>query len=482
MGDRSGTSMAPTPPTHGEGDAALGYAMASPQADATQDALSTSFPSGEAAGGASSQPTADPPVSTTARSLAVWAARLALAGQSADTDHGTDEHSIETAAAQAQSDSLDMSLIVPLEQAPDDWATRRFPAARAADVEPKPGDHAPKSQEAHASSGHPSMPTMPLERSPVAWAVRLFPDAPASASSGPPERSPAVWAVRLFADTQRSGPTTPEPQQMNATHATTSGQAAASVWLGPQTDGKRSLSPGLPPDGRVPQAEAAPTIFSLAEGATPPEAATPSVDNLPETVIPAQGSRPNNVGGVEQRRRFIPALPSAGPALAQRLVATGRASAAAGMQDPVTPLVDLRANTRDITDTRVMPLDRLATPGEPASSALLLEARAAIELPTEPVPAFTPQGHAPLATWNGLPAPWEPLPRVDLAPPRLVSPVVQVPAFRVPRSADGGTPPNAGAGPMQAGAPAPDLEELTDQVYARLRRRISAERRLFDLD
>lgn len=103
------------------------------------------------------------------------------------------------------------------------------------------------------------------------------------------------------------------------------------------------------------------------------------------------------------------------------------------------------------------------------------------------------------AAWNGLPAPWEPLPTwldapgpgaPTATPPPAASPATSVfspqgaaaPAVQLAergRTPDEATPATAtgSAAPPAAQSPEPDLDALARQVYAVLRRRLSAEGR-----
>ena len=140
--------------------------------------------------------------------------------------------------------------------------------------------------------------------------------------------------------------------------------------------------------------------------------------------------------------------------------------------------------------------------------------RAATRHAAAPVTAGVPEaedGERAVSRWNGLPAPWEPMPELPdgaAAPggaPRAVSPLelahgvgtpsalalaVATPVAAVQRAArdrrlesvaepaaesiGGAAHPAADGAP---GGPAPDVEALARQVYAVLRRRLSAERR-----
>jgi len=353
------------------------------------------------------------------------------------------------------------------QRSPAAWAAQLFPNLQAAEAG-APGASAEASAAALAPTLTPGVQAeATTDRSPIAWAARLYPEAHAvraatpgtqhaaplvpNAAFDPAARSPTVWAARLFG--QEAG----------------AARAASPPFATPAAGGSPAF-PGSTP-GSLGALAATPT--SLSRGRAAPGA-------------PATAGPP---------RRFVPALPVSGVAPAQTLERSSQASVATGAPVALPPnswgtAASVMASTAPTPTAPTMPSVSDGPVSSEAPSMLSNPASPLPMAPTDLAGHSNPPGGQGLvapeqAPWNGLPAPWEPLPAVELAPPRFVPPTEQPPAANTEAarfSGSAGAAAPRGAGSAAQRHPAPDLDALTDQVYARLRRRLGAERRLFDLD
>lgn len=310
------------------------------------------------------------------------------------------------------------------------------------------------------------------DRSPAAWAARLFGGARSAALSSPDTPSTsslaAVQPSPTAAATTRPSfsPTPPDPPDLRS-----AAPAAASAEVDPA-----QVRP-LPGD-RSPAAWAR-RLFGAEAAATrdTPTAAAPSI---PGAVAPASQLQPpaTHLGA---RRTFVPARLAAAPSVVPR----------AGVpSDAVTGFVPPPVLTQADASPRRTPSAPAAPAAPFAPSADTALGASPHRIPSAPAapaaaPGFDqfeqPTNSSGPRSWNGLPAPWEPLAGLEAAPPQAGSAASPASVQRAARPALAPVPAHAAAD-TGAQAPTLDLDDLTERVYTQLRRRISAERRLYDLD
>lgn len=352
----------------------------------------------------------------------------------------------------------------------------------------------------HAGTG--PAPAQPPDRSPAAWAARLFPEVAKAMNTAPLatlDRSPAAWAARLF----------PEAAEATSTVTPTTPDHSPAAWaaqLFPEAAGggdpfvpsftssaslhkRRGLHLPSVPSTPIPAGLEADRSFEPSERLPHQVAASfpsPAFTHEGERADPersrsvqAIGVRPNAITQPAAQAPYPPLNPAVGGGFHTRKP-LGSSTPAGGES----------WGEREGGFAATLSQGRRMVPARPAGVAGSVLIGRIPMVPSGPdlvgeqtfgAAGVTPATREPVAPdtglWNGLPAPWEPLPTVVPASPHSIPPT-DPPADR-PASLSHAVIDGFGA----AGAPPSlDLEDLANQIYDRLCRRLGAERRLFDLD